>query len=411
MKCPRCNQQLVPPGPCPECHLDFTILSDLDQLRASVHRLGADLDKRVSELATQIETVRRRIVQPNSATMEAPKDVLSPIPPPAPVHTPESVPPPHAPETFGGSPQRTVPAVPRALSGIFGGGEVIVGQRVLLLVGITSVVFGLLFFLKYSFDQNWVGPYGRVALGYLTAALFLGLGNYFTRTFRPFGLSLIGGGVASLYGSTFAAAQLYNLIPLPAAFLLMVGVTIFAGCLSVVYDSRWTAILGLAGGFVTPIALSSGGDHQLALMVYMLVLNGGILALAAFKEWRDLTALGFIGTWLLFTGWFATHYNDQKFWPTLLFITLFFLVYAVAPALSAGFFYRQPVLRKVAFGLFAATVLKAFLYDMAETAAPFRIASFTVLGAVLIGASYLYHRYKEVIVPEDTARAHERENV
>jgi uncharacterized membrane protein len=48
-------------------------------------------------------------------------------------------------------------------------------------------------------------------------------------------------------------------------------------------------------------------------------------------------------------------------------------------------------------------VLKVFVVDLANVSTPFRIISFVVLGLMLIGASYLYYRYREYIVPTTTA--------
>jgi uncharacterized membrane protein len=54
--------------------------------------------------------------------------------------------------------------------------------------------------------------------------------------------------------------------------------------------------------------------------------------------------------------------------------------------------------RIVALLLFGATVLKVFLVDMANVETAYRILSFVVLGLLLIGASYLYHRFRHRIV-------------
>jgi len=64
-----------------------------------------------------------------------------------------------------------------------------------------------------------------------------------------------------------------------------------------------------------------------------------------------------------------------------------------------GFWRQQAQLRLVALGLFGMTVLKVFVADMANVSTPFRIVSFVVLGLVLIGASYLYYRYRSMWLP------------
>src|ERR1043165_877575 len=50
--------------------------------------------------------------------------------------------------------------------------ETRIGAHWLNRVGIAAVLFGAAFFLKYAFDNNWIGPAMRVAIG---AAVGIGL--------------------------------------------------------------------------------------------------------------------------------------------------------------------------------------------------------------------------------------------
>jgi uncharacterized membrane protein len=67
-----------------------------------------------------------------------------------------------------------------------------------------------------------------------------------------------------------------------------------------------------------------------------------------------------------------------------------------------GFAKDLTLLRQTALGLFAVTIVKVFFWDMANVSTPFRIISFIVLGLMLIGASYLYHRYRERLIAGTT---------
>jgi uncharacterized membrane protein len=64
------------------------------------------------------------------------------------------------------------------------------------------------------------------------------------------------------------------------------------------------------------------------------------------------------------------------------------------------------VLRQTALGLLAVTVMKVFFWDMAKVSTPFRIISFIVLGLMLIGVSYRYHRYRERLGADTTEEKH-----
>ena len=97
--------------------------------------------------------------------------------------------------------------------------ELQIGQKWLLIAGVVVVLFGIGYFLKYAFDQNWVGPWGRVAMAYGGAFLFLHRQNYRLsllawaasrfridrrrRTARYFGSTLVFGersGVTCIFG-------------------------------------------------------------------------------------------------------------------------------------------------------------------------------------------------------------------
>jgi uncharacterized membrane protein len=52
-----------------------------------------------------------------------------------------------------------------------------------------------------------------------------------------------------------------------------------------------------------------------------------------------------------------------------------------------------PTVRYAALGLFGLTIGKVFLIDLSELEAIYRIASFFVLGLVLLGVSYIYQRF------------------
>ncbi|OGS47040.1 MAG: hypothetical protein A3J79_06780 [Elusimicrobia bacterium RIFOXYB2_FULL_62_6] len=235
--------------------------------------------------------------------------------------------------------------------------ETAMGQKWLLIIGVVATVFGVGYFLKYSFDQGWIGPAGRVAMAYAWGAAFLFGGNIFRkRNMETFGLNLAGGGIATLYFATFAAFQMYKLIGQAPAFLLMVMVTALAGLLAVMYDTKWMAVLGLIGGFLTPALLGTGQDSQIALMSYMTILNLGMLGVAFYKKWNLLTVLGFFFTYLLYSGWYSQYYAPEKFWPAIIFLNIFYLIYSIMPFITK--FVRK---EQVGGGGFAVIIPNSFI--------------------------------------------------
>jgi uncharacterized membrane protein len=244
----------------------------------------------------------------------------------------EGVPPANAREAFAdGAVPPPPPPAPRA--GTLKGErdlESLIGGSWFSWVGIIAVTFGVAFALKYAFENAWVGPGARVGLGALAGLSLLGVGERLRRKgLRPFAYVLSGGGVLILYLSIYAAFNFYGLISQTPAFLLMTLVTAGAVLLAVRQDALPVAVLGLVGGFLTPVLISTGQDNQVALFTYVSLLDAGVLAVGYFKRWRTLDFLSFAATVVMTLGWGLRHYDGTKLWTTLFFLTLLFTLYSL----------------------------------------------------------------------------------
>ena len=212
------------------------------------------------------------------------------------------------------------------------GTEVQFGQKWLLIIGVITVIFGVGYFVKYSFDQNWVDPSERVLLAYLGGTAFLGVGEFFRRKkLTRFGLNMMGAGIGIFYVATYTAFNLYNLMDQMTAFGTMVVITVFACGLALFYDTVGLSVLGAVGGFLTPFLVGHQTDRMENLMTYVAILNVGLLALSFYKKWDILQYLGFVFTWVIYSIWHANSYRPDQFWPALCFVNLFFLIYAFMP--------------------------------------------------------------------------------
>ena len=207
--------------------------------------------------------------------------------------------------------------------------EAIIGGTWLNRIGVVAFIFGLGFFLKYSIDNNWIGPAGRVVIGILAGLGLLAGGEYGQRKgYRIFAQGLTGGGTAALYFSIFAAFSFYHLIGQLTAFGIMIMITTTAVLLSVRYDAYAIALLGITGGFLTPFFLSTGVPNQVGLFSYIALLNCGILALAYFKQWRSLNIINFVFTVFILILWVVSPYSRTPVWTNQIFYTIFFAIFA-----------------------------------------------------------------------------------
>ncbi|HEY7544561.1 MAG TPA: DUF2339 domain-containing protein, partial [Blastocatellia bacterium] len=215
-----------------------------------------------------------------------------------------------------------------------------IGGRWLLWIGIIAISFGVAFFLRLAFNE-WIGPGGRVATGIIIGLGFLAGAERLRARYPVYAYGLSGGGILILYLSGFAAFSMYHLVAQPVAFVYMAAVTATASLLAARYSALPIALLGLIGGFLTPILLSTNVDNQVGLFGYIALLDIGVLTLAYSKQWRILNYLAFTCTALMFAGWYIEFYAFEKLWTTIFFLTLFFVIFALL-AILYNVINRQP---------------------------------------------------------------------
>ena len=216
----------------------------------------------------------------------------------------------------------------------------LVGGNWLARIGIVALVIGVGFFLKLAFDNDWIGDRGRVALGIVGGLAFLVAGEYWQRRYPIWAQPVTGGGLAILYLSIFVAFSLYDFIPPVAAFGLFFLVTLTAAGLALKNESMVIAILGIIGGFVTPILLKDELPDQRLLLAYVLVLDLGVLGLATFRNWRWFNLLGLAGSLGLY--WFWYDRLDPSLLLAMVGITLIFLIFIGATSLFHLVWRRVP---------------------------------------------------------------------
>ncbi len=219
--------------------------------------------------------------------------------------------------------------------------EWLVGGNWLARIGILALIIGVGFFLKLAFDNEWIGETGRVVLGLALGLALLGGGEYWNRKYPAWAQALTGGGIAILYLSIFAAFALYDLVPALAALGFSFLVTLTAAGLAIRYESRVIAILGILGGFATPVFLSEELPQQWALLGYVLVLDVGVLALATFRNWRWFTLLALIGSLILYAYWVESDL-EPSLAVSQVAITVIFLIFVGATTLFHLIWQRPP---------------------------------------------------------------------
>src|SRR5216683_1224975 len=208
-----------------------------------------------------------------------------------------------------------------------------IGARWATWVGVVAILFAASFAVKWSIENNLIGPRTRLGLG-LAAGIVSLLGGLMLHRRRdvPYlseGLSGLGLGLC--YLSLYAGYAYYELLRVGAAFGLMFVVTVLGTMVAVISERQVTAVLALLGGLLTPVLLASVEPNERVLMGYLTVLDFLVLAIARFRTWSALNRLAWAGTVLLLVPTFTRQPEAETPVVRLALLTALFVLFLLTP--------------------------------------------------------------------------------
>lgn len=190
--------------------------------------------------------------------------------------------------------------------------EFAVATRWLVRVGIVMLVGSLIYFVKLSIEQGWMGPTARVA-GMAVAGLTGVAGGVVLVRRTRYGLighALAALGTVALYFAFGLGHRFFDppvIASAPVAFAALAGVTVLAGVLSVRLPSATLAVMGLVGGYLVPVVAGRDTGNPLPLCIYLVLLNSGAYVVAQLRRWEGLDALATAFAYLMMAIWCGRH--------------------------------------------------------------------------------------------------------
>jgi uncharacterized membrane protein len=301
-------------------------LKALREARAS--RPVADTRERLASLEALVLGLIQRVW-----ALERRTGAPAPAPEPATSFAPAVAPgPATAPALAPAPPPPPAEAEPEAL-----GLEQRIGARWTTWVGIVVILFGISFFLKWAFDNDYLGPAARVVLGLAGGLVMVtaGLALHRRRDAPYLSEGLAGGGLGALYLSLYAAHAFYALIDAGRAFVFMGAVTLLGTLTAVVSSRQITAVLAVLGGLLTPVLLTVQRPDERTLLAYLLALDALVLGIARFRTWPALNRLAWGGTALLAYAALARAPVSPHPLTRLGLLSALFLLFLAVPLLRA----------------------------------------------------------------------------
>ena len=198
---------------------------------------------------------------------------------PAPVSPPPRVPGPPAPVAKSGISLRT-------------------SEALLKWAGIGLVVLAVAFALGLAIERGWITPALRVIASSVVAAALFIAGQRIRDSRLVFAETLQGSAFVVAY-LTALSTLVMDLVSGNVGFAAMVAVTLAALVVASVLDSPPIAVLGILGGFATPLLLSEGIDDPIFLAFYVPLLALAGWSVYSWTGWRSLGNATAAASWLL----------------------------------------------------------------------------------------------------------------
>jgi uncharacterized membrane protein len=263
-----------------------------------------------------------------------------------------------------------------------------IGGHWLNRVGIVAVLIGVSYFLKYAFDNEWVGPASRVMIGLLSGVAVVVWSDFVRRSgYAVFSYSLKAIGIGFLYLCLWASSQVYGLIPNAMAFAAMVSVSAATIVIALWENAEVIAALSALGAFVTPAALATGENNAISLFAYLAVLNISALILVSYRGWIRILIGSFAATVIFYSSWNVRFYTSDQFAVALVSITAFFFIFAAAPFVKKGRHTALIVLALANAAAYFFEVWQVFYYAVSNresAAAAVALGSFYFLMAAIL---------------------------
>lgn len=213
-------------------------------------------------------------------------------------------------------------------------------------VGIAILAIGILYFLSYINSQGFFGPTAKFSIGLVVGAVCVLVAEFVKRKSSQYAQIVRGGGFLIWYIALYVGTFSYNIISLPMLLVLIAGILCISAIVSIRERKETSFFLGVLGSYLMPMiagAFLTVREERLQILMYIVIINLGIVGVSIFKNWRKSVIVGFFATWIIFAGIMTSSLSMQyssfadmyPSWQTLwLFATVFGLQFLITFVLA-----------------------------------------------------------------------------
>ncbi|MCR9212246.1 MAG: DUF2339 domain-containing protein [Proteobacteria bacterium] len=187
----------------------------------------------------------------------------------------------------------------------------------LVWVGGIALALGGIFIVKYSIDNNLLGPWSRIIVGILLGIAMLAIGEWFRRqpeykenltSWQYLPLAVNGAGLMTIYGAIYSGYAFYELYP-PIIAVILLAMTAAGGLAYSLLLGPIMAAAGLIGAYAVPLLVATEEASTELLFLFLFAVLLGSLWIVRYRPWAWLghsnivaSAL-WVGLWFLSIGY------------------------------------------------------------------------------------------------------------
>ena len=208
--------------------------------------------------------------------------------------------------------------------------EELAGGRLSVLLGALALALGGVFLVRYSIEQGWLGPFGRIALGTLFSAALAASGEYLRRSDQRAGRAVVAtayvpgaltaAAIVTALATIYAAYALYGFIGPALAFGLLALCSLAALWISSVHGPALAA-LGLLGSYATPAIVQGNEPNAWLLFSYLMLVSFACLSTAHLRGWLWLAVVASLAADGWVVAWIEWNANDWQPWAVATYIS------------------------------------------------------------------------------------------
>lgn len=195
-------------------------------------------------------------------------------------------------------------------------------ENILLKIGVMMILIAFGWFISYAFVHNWIGPIGRVALGFVTGTILALFGTMRMGKNINQGTTflILGSGITVI--TAFASQVIYNFFSPTVALLIPFIVGLYVATVAATYNQIKIGIYAVILGFLAPILTHTTHLDLNLLYIYLFITSCSCLWLAFRKDWGVINAISLTGV-LMYSMHFLGSTDLNNFILTLLFALAF----------------------------------------------------------------------------------------